>query len=146
MADIKLKQWADVTLPRKCVEVAWETLRDEFCTLLNKAKSNRDHDDIFDNLKAAVVDEAMKRHEWEEKVGIKKAALIRVVESESVESHVFSWSRSRFFLNCWCRSLVFKNAGVEVGFLKLLESGVGFSKLLKSGVAFSKMLESESVF
>ena len=40
----------------------------------------------------------------------------RVVESESVESHVFSWSRSRFS--------------------KLLESGVG--------VGFSKLLESES--
>ena len=43
----------------------------------------------------------------------------RVVESESVESHVFSWSQSRFFF-------------------KLLES--------ESGVGFSKMLESESVF
>ena len=38
--------------------------------------------------------------------------IARVVESESVESHVFSWSRSRFF----------KIAGVGVGFLKLLES------------------------
>ena len=64
---------------------------------------------------------------------------------ESVESHVFSWSLSRFlkllesesgvgvwfskmlesesgFQKCWSRSLVFKNAGVGVGFLKLLES------------------------
>lgn len=69
MADIKLKQWADQTLPRKCVEVAWETLQDEFQALLEKAKSNRGHDDIFDNLKAAMVGDAMKRHEWEEKVG-----------------------------------------------------------------------------
>ena len=45
--------------------------------------------------------------------------VVRVVESEleSVESHVFSWSRES----------VFKTAGVGVGFLKLLESesGVG---------------------
>ena len=41
-----------------------------------------------------------------------------------MESHVFSWSRSR--------ESVFKTAGVGVGFLKLLESGVGFSKLLES--------------
>ena len=40
----------------------------------------------------------------------------RVVESESVESHVFSWSRSRF------------------------------SNLLESESVFSKLLESESVF
>ena len=51
----------------------------------------------------------------------------RVVESESVESHVFSWSRSRFFLNCWSRSRVFKNAGVGVGsrFFKTAGVGVG---------------------
>ena len=42
-------------------------------------------------------------------------------ESESVETHVFSWNRSRE------SESVFKTAGVGsgVGFLKLLESGVG---------------------
>ena len=46
----------------------------------------------------------------------------RVVESESVESHVFSWSRSRFF----------KIAGIGVRFSKMLEleSGVGFKKVV----------------
>ena len=50
----------------------------------------------------------------------------RVVESESMESHVFSWSRSRFskllesgvkvgFQNCWSQESesVFKTAGVR---------------------------------
>ena len=50
------------------------------------------------------------------------------MESESVESHVFSRSRES--------ESVFKTAGVGVGFLKLSESGVG--------VGFSKLLESES--
>ena len=54
----------------------------------------------------------------------------RSLESESVESHVFSWSRSR--------ESVLKSAGVGVGFLKLLESESGV------GVGFSKLLESES--
>ena len=40
----------------------------------------------------------------------------RVVESESVESHVFSWSR------------FFKTAGVGVGFSKVLESESVFQK------------------
>ena len=95
--------------------------------------------------------------------GCDKIILTRVVELESVESHVFSWSRSR--------ESVFKTAGVGSRFSKLLESesavGVGswFSKLLESesvfqncwsrsrffktagvGVGFSKLLESESVF
>ena len=48
----------------------------------------------------------------------------RVVESESVESHVFSWSRSLFltllesesgFQKCWSLSRFFKTAGVGVG-------------------------------
>ena len=35
---------------------------------MNQAKLSPDHDDIFDNLKNAVVNEAMRRHYWEEKV------------------------------------------------------------------------------
>ena len=69
----------------------------------------------------------------------------RVVELESVESHVFSWSRSRE------SESVFKTAGVGVGSRsRESESGVGvdFLKLLESesgvGVGFSKLLESES--
>ena len=50
----------------------------------------------------------------------------RVVESESVESHVFSWSR------------FFKTAGVGVGFSKLLESESVFQN------CWSRNQESES--
>lgn len=66
--DIRLRQWADEQLPRRSVEVAWETLKEEFRRLVDKAKLSKDHDDIFDNLKAAVVDESMRRHQWEDKV------------------------------------------------------------------------------
>ncbi|CAL4062824.1 unnamed protein product [Meganyctiphanes norvegica] len=66
-ADIKLKQWADQMLPKKCVEVGWDTLEEEFRKFLEKAKTSKDHDNIFDNLKGCVVNEAMKRHVWEDK-------------------------------------------------------------------------------
>ena len=74
----------------------------------------------------------------------------RSLESESVESHVFSWSRM-FSAGVACFQLE-SESGVGVGFLKLLESesgvGVGFLKLLESesgvGVGFLKLLESES--
>ena len=39
----------------------------------------------------------------------------RVVESESVESQIFSWSRSRFFKTAGVGSRFFKTAGVGVG-------------------------------
>ena len=66
--DIRLKQWADQQLPRRSVACAWETLKEEFNRLVEKAKLSKDHDDIFDQLKAAVVDESMRKHQWEDKV------------------------------------------------------------------------------
>lgn len=66
--DIKLKQWAEQQLPQKSVEAGWEALREEFQAFMEKAKKSKDHDDIFDNLKTTVVDEAMKKHSWEDKV------------------------------------------------------------------------------
>lgn len=65
--DIKLKQWADRELPRKSVQVGWDTLQDEFTKLLERNKELRDHDDIFDNLKHAVKDHSMGKHKWDEK-------------------------------------------------------------------------------
>ncbi|XP_047490141.1 dynamin-like 120 kDa protein, mitochondrial isoform X4 [Penaeus chinensis] len=80
-ADIKLKQWADGMLPKKCVEVGWETLEDEFRRFMERAKNSKDHDDIFDSLKACVVDEAMRRHEWEDKA----ADVLRVIQLNALE-------------------------------------------------------------
>lgn len=73
--DIRLRQWAEQKLPQKSVEAGWEALQEEFRQFLNKAKNSKDHDNIFDNLKQAVVDEALMRHTWEDKarsVGIQK--------------------------------------------------------------------------
>lgn len=79
--DIRLKQWADQQLPRKSVECAWETLKEEFRRLVDKAKLSKDHDDIFDQLKAAVVDEVMRKHQWEDKA----AEVLRVIQLNTLE-------------------------------------------------------------
>jgi optic atrophy protein 1 len=68
--DIKLKQWAEQQLPQKSVESGWEGLQSEFQKFMERAKNRSDHDDIFDNFKTAVVDEAMHRHSWEDKVSL----------------------------------------------------------------------------
>ena len=80
----------------------------------------------------------------------------RIVESESVESHVFSWSRESVesHVFSWSResveSHVFSWSRESESFFKIAGVGVGFSKMLESesgvGVGFLKMLESESVF
>ncbi|XP_015430429.1 PREDICTED: dynamin-like 120 kDa protein, mitochondrial isoform X2 [Dufourea novaeangliae] len=80
-ADIKLRQWAEQQLPAKSVESGWECLQQEFQQFMNKAKLSTDHDDIFDNLKNAVVNEAMRRHTWEEKA----SQMLRVIQLNTLE-------------------------------------------------------------
>ena len=71
-----------------------------------------------------------------------------------MESHVFSWSRSRESVfktaGVGVGSRFFKTAGVGVGsrFFKTAGVGVGsrFFKTAGVGVGFLKLLESESVF
>uniref|UniRef100_A0A4W6DQF9 Dynamin-like GTPase OPA1, mitochondrial n=1 Tax=Lates calcarifer TaxID=8187 RepID=A0A4W6DQF9_LATCA len=64
--DIKLKQWTDKQLPHKALEVAWETLQEEFARFMAEYRG-KDQDDIFDKLKEAVKDESIKRHKWNER-------------------------------------------------------------------------------
>lgn len=55
-------------MPTRSVETGWETLQCEFRAFMERAKESQDHDDIFDQLKTAVVNDAMLQHSWEEKV------------------------------------------------------------------------------
>lgn len=47
------------------VQVAWETLQEEFSRFMTEPKGKA-HDDIFDKLKQAVKEESIKRHKWNE--------------------------------------------------------------------------------
>lgn len=81
MVDIKLRQWADQALPAKSVESGFETLQTEFKKLIELAKKSTDHDEIFDNLKSAVVEEAIKRHTWEDKA----TDMLRIIQLNTLE-------------------------------------------------------------
>lgn len=81
MVDIKLRQWAEQALPAKAVESGWDALQKEFKDLMAKAKRLVDHDDIFDNLKTAVIEEAIKRHAWEDKA----IDMLRVIQLNTLE-------------------------------------------------------------
>ncbi|XP_051997303.1 dynamin-like 120 kDa protein, mitochondrial isoform X4 [Xyrauchen texanus] len=78
--DIKLKQWTDKQLPHKALEVAWETLQEEFARFMAEYKG-KDQDDIFDKLKEAVKDESIKRHKWNEKA----MDSLRVIQHNALE-------------------------------------------------------------
>lgn len=79
--DIKLRQWAEQALPAKSVESGWETLQSEFRQFMQRARESTDHDDIFDQLKSSVVDDAMKRHSWEDKA----SEMLRVIQLNTLE-------------------------------------------------------------
>jgi len=79
--DIKLKQWTESQLPIKSVEVGWECLQEEFQKLMEVAKKRKDHDDIFDQVKAAVVENAVAKHLWEDKA----AEVLRVIQLNTLE-------------------------------------------------------------
>lgn len=65
--DIRLKEWAESQLADKSIEAGSEALKTEFSKFIDKSMSNKESDSLFDNLKRAVLEEALKRHKWEEK-------------------------------------------------------------------------------
>lgn len=79
--DIKLKQWADNMLPKKCVEVGWDTLHDEFIKIVEKDKKNKGHDEIFDQLKLAVIEASKNKHQWDSKA----EDSLRVIQVNTLE-------------------------------------------------------------
>ncbi|XP_069831161.1 LOW QUALITY PROTEIN: dynamin-like GTPase OPA1, mitochondrial [Dendropsophus ebraccatus] len=83
--DIKLKQWTDKQLPNKAVEVAWETLQEEFSRFMTEQKG-KEHDDIFDKLKESVKEESIKRHKWNEQA----EDSLRVIQHNALEDRSIS--------------------------------------------------------
>uniref|UniRef100_A0A8C4RZP1 Dynamin-like GTPase OPA1, mitochondrial n=1 Tax=Erpetoichthys calabaricus TaxID=27687 RepID=A0A8C4RZP1_ERPCA len=83
--DIRLKQWTDKQLPHKALEVAWETLQEEFTRFMSERRG-KDQDDIFDKLKEAVKDESIKRHKWNERA----EDSLRVIQHNALEDRSIS--------------------------------------------------------
>lgn len=96
--DIKLQQWANTELPTQSVESGWETLKAEFQNFMKKASEAPDHDGIFDQLKESVVNEAMKRHVWEDKA----SEMLRVIQLNALDDRSVSdkrdWDQAVKFL------------------------------------------------
>ncbi|XP_022090289.1 dynamin-like 120 kDa protein, mitochondrial isoform X2 [Acanthaster planci] len=79
--DIKLKQWADQQLPKKSVDVALETLVEEFSKLIDADKVKAIHDPLFNDVKSAVKQEGINRHKWQEQA----ADSLRVMQVNALE-------------------------------------------------------------
>ncbi|XP_050357938.1 dynamin-like 120 kDa protein, mitochondrial isoform X2 [Nymphalis io] len=62
--DIKLREWAEGSLSAQAVRAGREALREEFEALLARGG---DADPAYEAVKRAAVDEALARHQWEER-------------------------------------------------------------------------------
>ncbi|XP_060516736.1 dynamin-like 120 kDa protein, mitochondrial isoform X2 [Cylas formicarius] len=115
--DIKLRQWAESSLPFESVESGWQSLRSEFEKFMQKRSQAPDHDNIFDQLKEAVVNEAMRRHKWEDKA----SDMLRVIQLNILEDRTISDKRD------WDLAVKFLENSVKE---KLKESEKNLKKLL----------------
>jgi len=48
-------------------QIGWLTLKEEFDRMLGSGQTDKDRDNVFNELKSAVRDESMKKHRWDEK-------------------------------------------------------------------------------
>lgn len=115
--DIKLRQWADTALPLQSVQSGWESLKAEFESFMAKAAEAPFHDDLFDQLKEAVVNEAMKRHSWENKA----PEMLRVIQLNTLEDRTIGDKRD------WDQAVKFLETGIRE---KLRESESILKQLL----------------
>lgn len=99
------------------MEAGWETLKAEFQYFMKKASQASDHDNIFDLLKEAVVNEAMGKHYWEDKA----SEMLRVIQLNALEDRAISDKRD------WDQAVKFLEASLKE---KLSESEKVMKELL----------------
>lgn len=115
--DIELERWVDsLDLPKLAVKVAQDSVRYQFDTLLNakgKPDSNAKNIDstdeqIYDNIKRAVIHEALERHEWKSKA----LDVLRVVQLEALSKQTTltkdNWDKAISFLQESLKGLIEK--------------------------------------
>uniref|UniRef100_A0A0A9YA90 Dynamin-like GTPase OPA1, mitochondrial n=2 Tax=Lygus hesperus TaxID=30085 RepID=A0A0A9YA90_LYGHE len=84
MVDIRVKEWAESELAGKSIEAGEEALRQVLIDFIEKSmRSKSNGDAIFDDLKRAVVMEALERHKWEDKGN----EMLRMIQLNTLEDH-----------------------------------------------------------
>ena len=75
------------------LQIGRETLEEEFTQMLERDMKKRDRDDIFDNLKAAVKDESMSKHQWDEKA---EDSLVSNLCISHSNPHELTWQQKTY--------------------------------------------------
>jgi len=76
-----------------CVwQIGWLTLKEEFNRMLGSGQTDKEHDRVFDALKAAVRDDSMKKHQWDNKAEDSLVHLWCIPSCLMVLYVIFVWS------------------------------------------------------
>ncbi|XP_071490829.1 dynamin-like GTPase OPA1, mitochondrial [Diadema antillarum] len=101
--DITLRDWAEKLLSKSSIEVGSNTLVEEYSKLVEKSKTKKDHDAIFDDLKTAVKQESISRHQWMERaVDNLKVIQLNALEDRAVPDRR-QWDQAIRFMETMCR-------------------------------------------
>ena len=92
--DVKLQQWAEKELPRRCVAIGQRVLLDEFQSLIDRELKKAPHDPIADDLKTQVVQACRTRHQWDTKALDSLVSLAVLLRHSTISPLYFSASDS----------------------------------------------------
>ncbi|XP_063898538.1 dynamin-like 120 kDa protein, mitochondrial isoform X4 [Helicoverpa armigera] len=81
--DIKLREWAEAELPNASIRAGREALREEFSELMARA---RDSDPVYEPVKKEAVEEALRRHQWEDRA----QDVLRVLQLNALQDRCVS--------------------------------------------------------
>ncbi|XP_039278968.1 LOW QUALITY PROTEIN: dynamin-like 120 kDa protein, mitochondrial [Nilaparvata lugens] len=96
--DIKLRQWANEKLPKDSVDAGWQVLKEEFTKFTQRGMNDKNHDNIFDELKKSVLEDAVKKHVWEDKANnVLRVMQLNILEDRCIRDK-HQWKNAVTFL------------------------------------------------
>lgn len=81
--DIKLREWAEAELPTASIRAGREALREEFTELMSRTQ---DSDPVYEPVKREAVEEALRRHQWEDRA----QDVLRVLQLNALQDRCVS--------------------------------------------------------
>ncbi|XP_013184729.2 dynamin-like 120 kDa protein, mitochondrial isoform X2 [Amyelois transitella] len=81
--DIKLREWAESELPLQSIRAGREALREEFLELMSRGTES---DPVYEPVKKEAVEEALRRHQWEERA----QDVLRVLQLNALQDRCVS--------------------------------------------------------
>ncbi|XP_014242997.1 dynamin-like 120 kDa protein, mitochondrial isoform X3 [Cimex lectularius] len=113
VVDIRLKEWAERKLAELSIEAGQDALRHEFVQLMESSMKSKSSDHLFDALKRAALEEALKRHKWEDKGN----EMLRMIQLNTLEDRCVNdkqqWDSAILLLEKCLKDKLAENESVQ---------------------------------